>query len=259
MKAILFAILAAAALAQDPELGRIETGKYDAKLIIDFPRPVDSAVKTLVSKYRIPVNVEDPLYLFAGDTERIPRVRFPVPRREHLEVTYPVKPDGTPKDVRAMLQALVDAANRELPFAFILDDSGGQYTLIPTKTRDARGRVIDMRPLLDREVTIPPGKRRIYEHAMLMSESLSKQTGFQVSCCQAGGIAGIPWGMEQIQFAADNETARRVLRRLIALTGGRQYYFQRCDPVEPGRPTFCFINVAPLPSVTSDWQLHPQR
>lgn len=258
MKVVLLVILAAAALAQDPELGRIETGKYDAKLIVDFPRPVDSAVKTLVEKYGIPVSSEDPWYLFPGDTEMIPRVRFPVPKRAHLEVTYPVKPDGTPQDVRGMLQALIDAANAAFPFAFTLDATGGQYTIIPTRTRDAQGRIIQMMPLLDHKVTILPGKRPIHENARLVSESLSKQTGFHVSCCQ-GVVGGIPWGMEEVQFAAGNESARRIVRRLMALAGGRQNYLQRCDPVAPGRPTWCFINVSPLARVTSDWQLHPER
>jgi hypothetical protein len=85
--------------------------------------------------------------------------------------------------------------------------------------------------LLDRLVTIPPGVRRINESASLMAADLSRQTGLRVSCCQSA-IAGYPWGMEEVMFAANNEPARSVLRRL-----GLNHWHVRCDE------KFCFIDM----------------
>jgi len=208
-------------------------------------------VKTLAEHYGICVNSEDPLYLFSGDmkdvTDAVARTKQPglrifVPRGGHLEAHFAVNRDGWPADVRSMLQSVLDAANAQFPFAWRLDEDADCYTFVPTKTRDAQGHVIDSPALLDRKIDIPAGYRRIYEHAELMSKTLSAQTGFRVGCCQ-GVVAGIPWGMQSIDFEAHDEPARSVLRRLIRATGGRYYYLERCDPAVPGRQTWCAVNL----------------
>ena len=217
-------IVAGTIWAQDPELGRIEISSLDAVLTVDSPRPVDSAAKTLAQRYSLIVNAEDPPY-FSGDH---------VPKGGRIEVHFPVTQEGSPRDVRGLLQAVVDAANSHFPFAYRLDVSGLTSTFVPANA------------LLDRKVVIPRGTRKIIDHVKLMTDSLSAQTGFQVSCCQAV-IAGYPWGMENVTFEAQDESARSVLLRLIAETKGRYYYLQRCAPVSPGRQTFCFINLQAVP------------
>ena len=47
-------------VAQNPELGRVERRGDQATLIVDGPRPVDSAAMTLAQEFGIRVNVEDP-------------------------------------------------------------------------------------------------------------------------------------------------------------------------------------------------------
>jgi hypothetical protein len=117
---------------------------------------------------------------------------------------------------------------------------------VPTKTRDVEGRVVSVPALLDRKVTIGHGMWSIIENAQLMTESLSAETGFHVSCCQAA-IAGYPWGMEVVDFEARDEPARSVLTRLMRRVQGRYNYLERCDPISPGRETWCFINVEAVP------------
>ena len=214
------------------------------QLVIDAPRPVDAALSELAQKHGIAVSYEDPFYFYAADTERVVGVRFPVPRRAHFSAAC------SPDDALSAARAVVDAANRQLPFRFVLDDTPERLAVIATKTRSADGRTIDMTPLLDRKVTIPAGTRAVHEHARLLAESLSAQTGFHVSCCQSV-IGGVPWGMQVVAFAADGESARRVLRRLMGIAGGSRYT-QACDPVAPRRPTWCFIEV----DVTSAGKLH---
>ena len=162
-----------------------------------------------------------------------------------MEAHFAVNPQGSPEDVRKALEAIVEAANQRFPYSFRLEQDGDDWTFVPSTTRDEQGRVIQVPALLDRHVTIPPGRRRVNEHVELLTKALSEQTGFRVSCCR-DAIGGYPWGMETIDFAAWDETARSVLRRLIRATSGRYYYLERCDPVVPGRQTWCFINLALL-------------
>jgi hypothetical protein len=260
MRILVMCLLTALAVwAQDPELGRVEISSHEAVLTVDSPRPVDSVAKTLAQRYGIVINSEDPAYLYSGDMKDVtaetvrtmrPGLRVLVPKGGHLEVRFPVTPEGSPQDLRGLLQAVIDAANAQFPFAYRLDLDGGAYTFIPTTTRDAQGRVIGLPALLDRKITIPLGTRSIIEHANLMTDALSAQTGFQISCCQ-GVAAGYPWGMETVAFEARDEPARSVLLRLIRSVRGRYYYLERCDPVSPGRPTWCFINVQGFPTKLS--------
>ena len=249
-------LLATASLwAQDPELGRIEIGQYGGTLTVDSGRPFDSAAKTLARRYGILINSEDPEYLYSNDMKDVtaevarrirPGMRVFVPNGGRLEVRFPVQPDGSPQDVRGMLQAVVDAANAQFPFAYRLEVGRDAYTFVPTTTRDVQGRVVSVPALLDRKVTIRPGVRSIIEHAKLMTDSLAVETGFNVNCCQ-GAIAGYPWGMEKVDFEARDEPGRSVLTRLMRKVKGGYYYLERCDPITPGRETWCFINVEAVP------------
>ena len=76
---------------------------------------------------------------------------------------------------------MADAANREMPCGYRLDASGGDYALVPTRTRSSNGDFEDMLPLA-RNVTIPLGTRSIAEHANLMADELSRQTGLHIGC-----------------------------------------------------------------------------
>ena len=176
-----------------------------------------------------------------------PRQRVLVPKGGRLEVPFGLRAEGSPEDVRALLEALVKQANDGFPFAYRLDTDGDWLTLVPTRTRDALGRSIEVTPLLDRHVTIPPGVRSIAESANLMAAALSAQTGLSVGCCQAS-IGGVPWGLERIAFEAHDEPARSVLKRLIAasLEGHPNGYYwgERCSPL-PWQS--CFINLRHVP------------
>jgi hypothetical protein len=250
--------VSALALAQSPEAGRLileDNGKY-GKLIVDNPRPLDSAAVTLAEKFGIPVSVEDPPYLYNDDVKDVtaavsrvpnPARRVLVPKGGTLEIEFTLGPDGAPNEIRALLHNLINHANAKFPFAYRLEDDGGVFTLIPTHTRNNLGRVIEITPLLDRRVSIPPSTRSIAETANLMTAELSAQTGLRVSCCQSF-VAGIPWGMKSVSFEAHNEPARSILKRLIAsdLEGRTNGYhwLQRCDPLPSA---WCFINLSYLP------------
>ncbi|MCZ2157115.1 MAG: hypothetical protein LC114_25005 [Bryobacterales bacterium] len=246
-------LYAATVSAENPEAGRVERVGDQAILIVDAPRPVDSAAITLAQEFGIAVSVEDPRYLFRHDVKDVtaevsrtpnPPKRVLIPKGGRLEVRFTLNADGLPQDLPGLLRDIVAAANALLPFAYRVDGDGIRFTLVPARTRDLLGQIGEVTPLMDHRVTIPAGMRSIAATAALMADALSAQTGLRVSCCQ-GAVAGIPWGMAEITFEANNEPARGVLTRLIAAASPgqseRAYWLQRCDPLPSG---WCFINLA---------------
>jgi hypothetical protein len=234
--AMLIAI-STAGVPQTSEVAQIERLDDSAVLFVNTFRPLDAIATKLEVQFGVAVSAEDPVFQFRGDmmdiSLEVSRVRpgTLVPARWGFEVRFQLNSDGSPQNVRELLAGIVAEANLRSPFAYRLDEAGGAFFFVPTRTRDAQGQPIAMTPLLDRPVTIPPGVRRINESASLMAADLSRQTGLQVSCCQSA-IAGYPWGMEEVMFAANNEPARSVLRHL-----GLNHWHMRCDE------KFCFIDM----------------
>lgn len=254
-RALFFVLFFGVVLAQNPALGHITRNGNEATLVVNSPRPVDSAAQTLAQDFGIRINVEDPPYLFKDDVKDVtasvrrdgktePRVL--IPKGGRLELHFAVGPEGRPADASTVVRSLVDAANARFPFEYRLDVDGDWFSIVATHTRDANGRIVAITPLLDRHVTIPGGSRKILESANMMAEALAAQTGLRVTCCQSV-FGGFPWGMREIYFEAQDEPARSVLKRLLVAASGNQpnrdYWLQRCDPTPSG---WCFINWMPM-------------
>jgi len=223
--------------------------------------PVFNIGRTLADRYGISVSVEAPKWAFPSDTEDVAvadpefseqhnNIHYKVVKRHTVEVRFSTSGNKHPDDVGQLLRQVADAVNKEMPYGYRLDASGGDYALVPTSTRNSNGDLENVLPLLDRNVTIPLERRSIAEHAKLMADELSKQTGLHVGCCQAL-VAGVPWGTAQISFGADNKPARQVLKQLMVAeekansesSATHPYYDHwvvRCDGT--GAP-WCFIEV----------------
>jgi hypothetical protein len=239
------------ATAQSPEVARVLRGGDEATLSVFGGRPVDLAAKTLVDEFGIQVNGEDPLYFDRDDVEDVtaqvsrvpnPQRRTIVPRGRLLEIAFGLRSDGFPADVPALLQTLVEAANAQAPFGYRLDRDGDTFSLVPTRTHDAQGHVVDVTPTLDRRISIPFGTRPIFEHVSLLTHALEEQTGVHIGCCQAA-VTGIPWGSTVVSFEARDEPARSALLRLVRSEPGHYYWLMRCQAGD----LWCFINVARIP------------
>jgi hypothetical protein len=260
---IAFSVLLA---AQGQEFARVLRNGEQATLSVFGPRPVDLAAKKLVDEFGVAINVEDPVYIYRDDVQDIGVARsgkrILIPKASLLEMRFDLRPDGSLRDVRELVQDLVNTANTQLPFAYRIDRDGDTFTLVATRTRDEQGRSVELTPILDRHVTIPFGARRFFEHVNLLTRALEEQTGVHVACCS--GIA--PSQPEPlIEFRADDEPARSAFLRLVRSQPPRQscvpiepgrtachlvpsdpggyYWLMRC---QPGEPT-CFINLAPIP------------
>src|SRR5260370_41750996 len=118
-------------------------------------------------------------------------------KRYAIEVRFSLSGSRHAYDVARLLRQVADAVKREMPYGYRLYVRGGDYALVPTRTRNSNGDLEDVLPLLDRNVTIPLGTRSIAEHANLMADELSKQTGLHIGCCQAL-VAGVSCGVEEI-------------------------------------------------------------
>lgn len=240
-------LLLTSVLFAQGEFARIEWSGNQGVVIADGGRPVAAAASELARRFGMAISVEDPEYIHEDDvvdvTAQVARSavnhRILVPRSVRLEVPFKAMADGSPTNRVVLVDALIDAANAEVPFGYRLETASTPFAIVPTTTRNADGEIVEMTPLLDRLVSIPRGRRRVHESASLMAQALSAQTGLTVNCCQ-GAIAGYPWGLEEAEFGAHNESARSVLRRLLKLTPGRYIWLMNCDPT-PSQ--FCFINL----------------
>ena len=199
------AIVCAVAASEDAVL--IHDGA-ETIITANCVRPVEAIARKIGSEYGVFVGVEDPAAL--------------TPHGGPLTIRY------VNDVVPAILKTLVQTANAASGFGYRLDTHGKDYFLVATRNGDE-----GVTPLLDRTVTIVWGPRRKFESAALMAQSLSKQTGLQVSCCQSV-VNGLPWGMEEESFGATNEPARDILRRL-----GVIHWHVRCDNA------FCFVEMQP--------------
>lgn len=211
--------------AQNPDCASVIENGNEITLRVESWDPVWAIGRTLARRYGIKVSVEAPKWAFPGDTEDVAvadpafseqhgNIHYAVMKRHVIEVRFSTSGNGQPNDVPGLLRQVVDAANREMPYGYRLDVTGDDYALVPTRTRNSNGDLEDVMPLLDRNVTIPLGTRSIAEHASLMADELSRQTGLHISCCQML-VAGVPWGTAKVSFEADNKPAREVLKSLI--------------------------------------------
>jgi hypothetical protein len=218
--------------------------------------------RTLADHYGISVSIESPKWAFPRDTEDVAvadpvfsvqhgNVHYRIMKRHVVQVRFSALGNGLPNDVPGLLRQVADAANKEMPYAYRLDVSGNDYALVPTRTRNSKGELEDVQPLLGRHVTIPPGTRSIAEHAKLMADQLGQQKGLHVSCCQSFG-AGIPWGLVKVAFEADDKPAQEILKSLIQIEEQANseapnrhpdfdHWTVSCDVT--GAP-WCFIEVA---------------
>ncbi|HEX9120312.1 MAG TPA: hypothetical protein VF840_07215 [Terriglobales bacterium] len=215
------------AAAQRSDCASVAKSGDEVTLTANSWDPVLAVGRTLADRYGIGVNVEAPKWAFPGDTEDVAvadpeysaqhgNIHYQVMKRHVVQVRFLAAGNAPPSDVPGLLRQLIEAANKEMPYAYRLDATDSDYALVPSRTRNSAGQLEDVQPLLDRHVSIPSASRPIADHAKLMADQLSHQTGLNISCCQAM-VAGIPWGLAKVPFQADDKPAREVLKTLIRL------------------------------------------
>jgi hypothetical protein len=248
--------------AQGSDCSSVNKTDDEVTLRAESRDPVLAIARTLADHYGISVSIESPKWSFPRDTEDVAvadpvfslqhgNAHYRIMKRHVVQVRFSALGNGLPNDVPGLLRQVADAAKKEMPYAYRLDVSGNDYALVPTRTRNSKGELEDVQPLLDRHVTIPPGTRSIAEHAKLMAAQLGQQTVLHVSCCQSY-VAGIPWGLAKVAFEADDKPAHEILKSLIQIEEQANseapnrhpdfdHWTVSCDVT--GAP-WCFIEVA---------------
>jgi len=121
--------------------------------------PVLTTGRTLADRYGINVSIEAPKWAFPSDTEDVAvagqefseqhdNIHYDTMKRHAIEVRFSTSENRHPDDVARLLRQLAGAANREMPYGYRLDVSGGDFALVPTRTRNSKGKLEDVLPLL---------------------------------------------------------------------------------------------------------------
>jgi hypothetical protein len=121
-------------------------------------------------------------------------------------------------DPAVLLQRAIDIYNSSGGVgAFRLLRTGDVFHVIPAKTRDVNGKVVEVTPLLDTPVTIPEEERTVQQTLSVITDAVSSVT--PVSVVSGGLYLRNPW--KKIVFGAQDEPARSALLRLLDTTGNQ--------------------------------------
>lgn len=230
-------------LAQTP--GQAVGARADA-------RPFDSLAYLTSQRARIPVNYEDPVWVYEGDVandfdtvnKEGKRLRFPIPRPVVLEspVTVPVL-FANPAEVVEFLRSAT-GSNPNGPARFqVVSNSDGSISIVPTHAHSAIGAWEKVKPLLDYEVMLPAVTETSEQRFGRLCAELSKLAPVRVEAAPpmrfSGARDAVAWGLQ-------SGAARKLLLDMLA-EGGRPYsYHLLCQPKVSGAEGFCALNLTPL-------------
>ena len=183
---ILLALCCFPASAQNKQCPSIKQAGNQVSISAYANDPVSAIASALSTRFGLRVSAEGPRWAYPFDTEHVRDadpdfsrthhdIDYLVMKRHALRFDFAVMADGSLPDVQSVLQQLVSAANRELPYAYRLDRTGDTWALVPTKTLDASGNPLEATPLLDLRVTLPAGVRPVHEFGGLMADQLSRK------------------------------------------------------------------------------------
>lgn len=235
------------------EYGYIEWHGRTAQLIAGGSRPLDMAARTLSSCLNISVSAEDPHYNWAGDLLDVTAPQWAAQHPDQhayaakpgkVALAFGVGDDGQPVDTAKLLEDAADQVNQQQPWHFRLQHDVRQgrnfFTFVPTVSHNESGQLEAVNSWLDDRITIL-STAPVMMIANKLSETLTSDTGYHFSCCQAV-VAGQFWGSRTVHYEATGQTARLILEDLLIAAGGATSFVQRCEPMDK---RFCFINVEP--------------
>jgi hypothetical protein len=184
---------------------------YDTSTpVIHDPRPLDKVVDFLEAKYGWRMTYEDPLVLYPGDW--VDSARFG--SIDMQDVLPPVL--SARDDPAVLLQRAIDLHNAGGGAGvFRLLRTGDVFHVIPAKTRDVDGKLVEVTSLLDTPVTIPEQERSVGQTLSAITDAVSLATSVTVKYSSMG----FRHDMEKVVFGASNEPARSALLRLFDMTG----------------------------------------
>lgn len=215
-------------------------------------RPLKAVVMEVEQRFGWIVTYEDPAYLFAPeikderhlrrDGKDLPRL---VPRGGPFTFSYTLPPSGatgSPQD--ALLSALLDQYHQSgYAGTFRLERTGLTYHIVPAMARDETGVRRPYGSILDRRISLPDREVNGFEMFASIVAAV-KERGEPRLELGLVPIAGL--GQIRIRSAADDESARSVLVRMLASIHPRLSWQLLCSP---GDGESCYLNIHEVPPV----------
>jgi hypothetical protein len=208
-------------------------------------RPLETAAETLERTYGWIVTYEDPPYVFSLDTDDVSEsiCRSNCDQIEHRTLVprstpyvYMLDEDkakegelGAPTVIAALLDAHNRSGNPGKFRALAVRVPGGPmvFHIVPYEMRDEHGQSKAYTPLLDTRITIAPGKRSLEAILNEIEAKLQAATGVEFVTAAIGSNY---LTQTAVDFDAQNEVARDVLRRLLIEKSGPSSWLMMCDP-----------------------------
>ena len=204
------------------------TSSYDNISITD-PHPLARVANTLTARYGVPVSYEEGSgYAYAGDLSEPTQFRIEHPDAKSLpprtgklnfvNPPFPVAfdPVYAPKpaqldSVKGFLQSILDQyASNDSPGRFKLVEHLSGLVIVPDQTKDSLGNFVADHSILDLRISFPEVKGGFSTALATFCAALSSAAGKQVKLLTIGMS-------KDFSIRADNEVARDVLARLLAL------------------------------------------
>jgi hypothetical protein len=122
---------------------------------------------------------------------------------------------------------MVSAYNARLGAATFSVLHDGLIQVVPQQTRDKSGRLVVTKPVLDSKIALEAKPRTAMATLEAICEAVSAATGQKI---EPGIVPFNAMRQKKVSIGADNETARSVLKKLIAATGMKMSWALFYDP-----------------------------
>lgn len=207
---LLGGLLPGASWAADVAKSRTETIRVEAA-----DRPLYSFSLELQKRLPVAVTYEEPATAEAPGAMGRTGTRAPAGT---LEVTYQVVAStGMPADTASVLENAIadhEAAGSRVRFK-VIQGSQGIYHVVPVAARNAKGRWVKVRPLLDTPVELTAAERPVGDALLAIRDALIRDTGVNVVL----GEVPVNWASNtNVTLGGKPESARELLGE--ALAGG---------------------------------------
>lgn len=216
----------------------VETTADLLKIEVEIPRALAEMMKTLQSRYRIPITYEDAPYQHASDLLDVTNLvrndlalyepgkapKVLIPRPLLLKTSVLINSETRElQDLEQVLRMILDQYNADnLPGKFALERDGRYFHIVPKQVRAESGGWIQVDSILKTRITMTKEKRNVYEALNALCSALSSVTERQV------GVGAVPlksFIRRQCDIGAENEIALAVLHQILA--GYGSYYSWR--------------------------------
>jgi hypothetical protein len=218
--------------------------------VVDYPRPVSSAVLQIEKHFGFVVTYEDVNYVHPDDivdvTEQVARTpppgkRISVMRGGTIDVMLRPRGRAVAADVRDALEQVL-RASREAANAgdFVARCGATRCDVIPIAIRGSRGRREPFTPMLDARISFPGGTFSTYQFLQQFTQAVGAAAGRTLSMGTGLSPNFVLRTQVRVAGTAAPATARDVLVQALSTLDRPMSWQLLCDA---GEPALCALNI----------------